>query len=194
MVVPFLRPHVGNAAIVEGMAAGDPHAAHVFCDRFGAMVNRLVWRLLGADNEHDDVVHDVFINAFNSIRSLKDPERLGQWIAGVTVNTVHREIRKRRLLRILHLVPDVEFAVRCLEGEDAVVARRFYAAIRAMKTDDRIAFVLRFVEELELGEVATACGCSLATAKRRVARARAAFAKRARRDPVLAAYAGEDDA
>jgi RNA polymerase sigma-70 factor (ECF subfamily) len=38
---------------------------------------------------------------------------------------------------------------------------------------ERIAFCLRHVEGMKLEEVARACGCSLATAKRRVASAQA---------------------
>jgi RNA polymerase sigma-70 factor (ECF subfamily) len=40
-----------------------------------------------------------------------------------------------------------------------------------MNTSVRIAWTLRMVEGLELAEVASACGCSLATAKRRIAAA-----------------------
>jgi RNA polymerase sigma-70 factor (ECF subfamily) len=38
-------------------------------------------------------------------------------------------------------------------------------------TQPRIAWILRFVEDYRLDEVADACGCSLATAKRRIAAA-----------------------
>ena len=40
-----------------------------------------------------------------------------------------------------------------------------------MRTELRIAWMLRRVEGLELAEVASMCGCSLATAKRRIAEA-----------------------
>ena len=38
-------------------------------------------------------------------------------------------------------------------------------------SDQRIAWSLRYVEGYALGEVASACGCSLATAKRKIAAA-----------------------
>ena len=59
--------------------------------------------------------------------------------------------------------------------------------LRKMKTDDHIVFVLRFVEGNTLGEVAVASGYSLATAKRRISRAKKEFMKRAKNDAVLAA-------
>ena len=47
------------------------------------------------------------------------------------------------------------------------------------------AFALRFVDGMELTEVAAACETSLATIKRRLARAGARFEAAARRQPVL---------
>jgi RNA polymerase sigma-70 factor (ECF subfamily) len=44
-------------------------------------------------------------------------------------------------------------------------------ALEAVSANVRIAWMLRMVEGLELTEVASACGCSLATAKRRIAAA-----------------------
>ena len=51
--------------------------------------------------------------------------------------------------------------------------------------DQRLAFTLRFVEGYRLQEVAELCGCSLATTKRRLARASERFVELARRDPLL---------
>ena len=51
--------------------------------------------------------------------------------------------------------------------------------------DKFIAFALRFVDGMELVEVAEACEVSLATIKRRLARAQAKFTNIARTYPVL---------
>jgi RNA polymerase sigma-70 factor (ECF subfamily) len=45
-------------------------------------------------------------------------------------------------------------------------------ALAALDAPDRVAWMLRCVEGLSIDEVAEACSCSPATAKRRVARAR----------------------
>ena len=57
-----------------------------------------------------------------------------------------------------------------------------------VNTTDRTAFVLRFMEGLELAEVATALGLSLATTKRRLARVWARVILLVERDPVLVEY------
>jgi RNA polymerase sigma-70 factor (ECF subfamily) len=52
----------------------------------------------------------------------------------------------------------------------------------------RTVFVLRYVEGLELGELAAVLDCSLATAKRRVADAARRVSLLAASDPLLAPY------
>jgi RNA polymerase sigma-70 factor (ECF subfamily) len=54
-----------------------------------------------------------------------------------------------------------------------------------LPVDDRIAFSLRFIEGLELTEVARACGVSLNTIKRRLDRAERRFVALAAREPSL---------
>ena len=63
--------------------------------------------------------------------------------------------------------------------------RAVYAVLDAMPTDERICFALRFVHGEELTDVASAVGCSLATVKRRIARAEERFVALCRRDPSL---------
>jgi RNA polymerase sigma-70 factor (ECF subfamily) len=173
-------------AIVEGLRRGSPEAALLLYDRVSARVNRLVWRLLGADSEHDDVVHQVFVNALSSVGGLRDPAALDAWIVGVVCNTVRRELRRRRfrsLFRLEAAPPDA-----CAPGADpetGMVARRFYAALEALGANERIAFTLRVVDGCPLQEVAAMCGCSLAAAKRRIASATARLQSVAARDPVL---------
>ena len=57
--------------------------------------------------------------------------------------------------------------------------------------DERVAFVLRYVEGMDLGQVAETCRVSLSTIKRRLARAEGRFARAAKRDEVLTTWLEE---
>jgi hypothetical protein len=63
-------------ALVEGLKSRRSEAAAAFYDRVGSQVNRMVGKLLGPDREHDDVVHQVFVNCLQSIHTLRDPHKL----------------------------------------------------------------------------------------------------------------------
>jgi hypothetical protein len=49
-------------------------------------------------------------------------------------------------------------------------------------------FALRYIDQMELTQMAEACGASLASIKRRLARAESRFSALARRFPALAPY------
>src|SRR5207244_3857149 len=63
--------------------------------------------------------------------------------------------------------------------------RRVNAVLELLSDELRAAFVLRFVEQLTLEEVAAASRWSLATTKRKLAQAKRRFAALARADKLL---------
>lgn len=190
----------GAAELLRLAIAGDPRTGTLLFDRCEAQVNRLVWRVLGADEDHDDVVQQVFVALLAGLRRLRDPEALHGWVAAVTINTVRTEIRRRRVRRLLFgeaRALDLAEAPPA-SAEDRELLRRTYAALERLPADERIAFALRFIDERPLAWIAAACDCSLATIKRRIGSAQARFRRIAARDPALAerlhdAEGGSDD-
>ena len=61
--------------------------------------------------------------------------------------------------------------------ENALLITRAYQVLDQLPVDQKIAWTLRHVEGDSLESVAERCGCSLATAKRRIAAAQAALAE-----------------
>jgi len=82
--------------------------------------------------------------------------------------------------------PEIEAPSSPPEAEEAL--RATYRILSTLPADERIAFALRFIEGMELTEAAAACRVSLATIKRRVARAKSTFEARAERHPSLARW------
>jgi RNA polymerase sigma-70 factor (ECF subfamily) len=106
---------------------------------------------------------------------LRDPAAVGGWLGQIAVNLVRRRFRKLRMLRFLGLDRGADDAtLEALADAAAPADQRAELALvdrklRAMKPEVRLAWTLRRVEGLELTEVASLAGCSLATAKRRIA-------------------------
>lgn len=174
---------------MDGLIERNPAAAGALYDRLGKTVNRHVWRLLGADSEHDDIVHQVFVNALTSIDKLKDPSALDDWIVGIAINTVRKELRNRKYRRFFVCTDAHEQTAQDRgDTERQFMLSRVFEILQSMKIEHYIAFILRFVEGNTIREVALKQGCSLATAKRRVAGAKTEFWKRARRDSFLSSH------
>jgi RNA polymerase sigma-70 factor (ECF subfamily) len=185
--VAVLRFQGTDAQLLDLVRRKDATAFAVVYDRFGDDVNRLIWRCLGADPDHDDVVHEAFLQILKGLPRVVDPRALRGWVATVAINTARTELRKRRFRRAFWSadpVPDV--AVSAGDPECHELLRRTYAILDRLPTDERIAFILRFVEQHALAEVAELVGCSLATVKRRISRATKRFGELAARDPELA--------
>jgi RNA polymerase sigma-70 factor, ECF subfamily len=194
-VVTSLGERWSNDAIARGLAQRQPAALAALFDRFSPLVNRVVRRLLGTDPEHDDLVQQVFLAALDAGRRLADPTRLESWMVGLTTNTVRRALRDRTTWRrfFTSAAPDVEAPSLEKGPHQVLVARRLHALLGRLDVDERLAFALRALDERTLPEVAEACGCSLATAKRRVAAAQDKLARLMQDDPLLADYVVRGD-
>ena len=177
-----------SAAELLALMRDEPaRGAPLFYDRFQGEVNRLVWRLLGADPDHDDVVQQVFVTALRRVDQVRDPEKLLPWLRTMAVNAVYDEIRKRRVRRIfLRDAPREEVhpsLVHDVEVRDFLLkAKRL---LDRMPAAERMVFLLHILEGRSLHEIAELCSCSHATAKRRLARANLRFDKLVSRHPEL---------
>ena len=173
----------------------DPSAAAAkLHDRYGPIVNRLVWRLLGADSDHDDLVQQVFCKIIEHAGRLRDPSRLGAWVQRTTVNTVYEELSRRGVRRLFlrertlaEFHPDL---TRDSEIRDLLLCTQ--TLLGRLPAKDRIVFVLHFVEGYTLNEVADLCGFSLRTAKRRLGAVNSRFRKLAAEHPEFSKLFGYD--
>lgn len=172
--------------LIRGISCGNPAIASEFVRRYGARISRWVWRLLGADSDHDDVVQQVYLGLISSIDSIKDPEKLDAWVDSVVIRTVRKEIRRRKIKRTLFLMDNkVEGTCDLSSPLKFVYIRSFYSIMESLPTDDRVIFILRYLERCSLDEIAERGRYSLSTAKRRLRQARARFKKLAMKQPML---------
>lgn len=166
-----------DAALVADVVAGDRAAEEALYRRHAPNVLRVATRLLRSHEDALDVLQDTFVSAFEDIEKLREPSAFAAWTHRIAVRLVHRRFRKRRLLGLLGLdrrhddVSLESLADESASSEARVELRWLDAALAKVDDRERIAWMLRFVEGLPLEEVAEACDCSLATAKRRIAAA-----------------------
>lgn len=174
-VLPFVRRdaiELPDAELVRQALTGIREAQRALYERhFDALLGR-VRRLLGPSDEAEDVLQDVFIEAFRDLHRLDDPSRVRGWLMRIAVHQVHRRFRRRRLLRAVGLDRrnDAERLTQVADTSASpatlVLLRQLDRALRQLPARGQLAWLLRHVEGCELTEVADQCGCSLATIKR----------------------------
>jgi RNA polymerase sigma-70 factor (ECF subfamily) len=181
-----------DAGLVRAIRDGDPRAPRVLWDRHARLVYRILRRSLGRQDEVEDLVQEVFLSLWRRLPTLREPRALPAFLVTITTLTLRHEMRRRWVRRCMSLgtTQDIDHDPRVVHPnpEARQALSRFYAILDRLGHEERIAFVLRFIEGMELTEVAAAMGLSLATAKRRLAHARARVEHHIGRDPGLAAY------
>lgn len=171
--VPIRQP---DQELVVRAQAGEPWAEEAIFRRHAPALLKLAIKLLGDRSEAEDVVQETFVLALESLPKLRDGGALAGWLKQIAISRAHRRFRRRRLLRWLGFTDALE------DGAPEQVASRdrlepqaelawLYRCLESLPADERIAWTLRHLEELELNTVAELSGCSLATTKRRLARA-----------------------
>lgn len=179
--------------LVASLREGTARAGQALFEAYGGYVRKVLTRVLGPDPELGDLVQDVFVSALESLQKLENPKALRGWLAQIAVFRARRCLRRRKQWRILSFfapeeMPPGRTAPPDVEASEAL--RAAYRVLSALHVDEQIAFTLRVVEGMDLTEVAEACGVSLATTKRRLARAQARFAVLASDEPSLAEWIG----
>jgi RNA polymerase sigma-70 factor (ECF subfamily) len=178
-------------ALVAAIRAGEPTGGAALYDLHHDYVRRVLMRVIGPDGHLEDLIQDVFVAAIEGIERLEDPQALRSWIAGIAVNVARAELRKRTRTAWLRFLPgswlpELEAVVSSPELDEAV--RAAYRVLGHLQVEERIAFALRFIEGMELSEVASSCQTSLATTKRRLHSARKKFENMASTYPELAPW------
>jgi RNA polymerase sigma-70 factor (ECF subfamily) len=191
-----LFPPLTDAALVKALQARESGSAELLFDRYGPYVERLIVRTVGLDPEVPDLIQEVFARALEGIRSVRESWALKGWIGSVALFTARAFLRSRRVRRrwisVFSSDEVPEPAAVVASPEVSRTLARTYAILDTLPTDERIAFALRVIDRMELTEISEVTGVSLATAKRRIARAQQLFWERARRDPLLREHAPQE--
>ena len=168
----------GNLKLVQarpsGEAGGSKATPESAFRRYAPYVAAVARRLLGHQQDVEDVVQDVFVEALRYIESIRNPKAVRSWLAAVTVRVVSKRLKRHKRRSWIGLESSAAAERVVAPGatpEQLALLNRVYASLEHVAVADRVAWALRYVQGEQLEQVADACGCSLATAKRRIARA-----------------------
>ncbi|HKO53928.1 MAG TPA: sigma-70 family RNA polymerase sigma factor [Polyangiaceae bacterium] len=167
------RPHL---RVVEGGASrqvSEPGARDfdsVF-RRYSPYVASIGLRLLGRDDELDDLVQDVFLEAHRGLGRLRDASSVKGWLARICVRRAVRRLRRRRLRAFLSLdtlAHDDHLIAPGASPEARAEVTRLYKKLERVPALDRAIWVLRYLEGEALDDIALLCTCSKSTVQRRL--------------------------
>ena len=181
MAESTFTPLVATSRIAEGLAEAD-------FDQLMRLHQRRVYRLLLGmlrDPEAaDSLTQECFLRAWRKRASFRGEANLATWLLRIAVNLARDHARNRRLAfwRGLFSVP-VEDARALAEQlpsrhsgpEQALVARQeleaVWSVVQGLPQQQKAVFLLRFVEEMSLEEIAHTLGLKVGSVKSHLFRA-----------------------
>ncbi|MFO0639589.1 MAG: RNA polymerase sigma factor [Polyangiaceae bacterium] len=195
-VVPFRRGEAllsdDEAKILQDAASGNAEAFRKIFAKHRSDVQRLVFRMMGARSDLDDVVQEVFIQVFRSLRDFRGQAKFSTWLHRVTVNVVlmQRRAAKSRPTYAEEAPADVVADEgQVLPDEDAARRERMRAFGRLL---DRLAekkrdvFVLHELEGMSPAEISEIVGAPVLTVRTRLFYARRELEQMWKDEPTLA--------
>jgi len=163
-----LAPH-DERHLLDRVAAGDERALREVIDRYGGTVFGTAARLLGSEDDADDVVQDVFIGLPAALGRYDHQDRFDAWLRRLAARLALIRLRRaRRRARILDV-----FSGSPRTSAPADVAERIdlEQAIRELPEELRIVFVLKVVVGHTHGEIGQLLGIRRGTSEVRLFRA-----------------------
>lgn len=175
---------------------GKGEAFEELMNRYEKKIYRLGVRLMGNEQDAEDVLQETFLKAFEHLKNFREDSRFYTWLVRIAVNEGLMKLRKRRSDKAgpMEDVVDDEGQVIPREFRDwkpnpeqemsqKEMEQTLLDAARALPASLRAVFFLRDVEELSTEETAQTLGLSTGAVKARLFRAR--FQLRERLSKVL---------
>jgi RNA polymerase sigma-70 factor, ECF subfamily len=155
--------------LITAARDGSVEALGELYQRHGAVVYGAALRLLGAPEDAEDVLQDVFVGLPRALRSYREQGRFAAWLKRLAVSTALMRLRSQRRKRETPL-DDIEPASAAREQHpvDRLAVRR---AIAALPDNLRLVFVLKEVEGYSHAEIAAMLDISAINSATRLSRA-----------------------
>jgi RNA polymerase sigma-70 factor (ECF subfamily) len=147
--------------------------------RFAPYVAAIGKRLLGRDDEVDDLIQDVFVQVLRGLGQLREPTAFKSWLAQITIRGATRRLRKRKLRSAFmssHMpLQHDSLRPHAAAPEQRTLSAQVYRLLDTLPAKSRVIWILRHIEGEPLHVIATRVGCSLSTVQRHLLDAQSAI-------------------
>jgi RNA polymerase sigma-70 factor (ECF subfamily) len=162
-----------DAELVARVLEGEVEAFGALVERHLPRCERFALHMLGDPADAEDAVQEAFVRAYRGLAGCRNPERFGAWLMRILANRC-RTARLRRWRREQVVVADhgaLGVAAVRPRAERYAWREEIAAALARLPDEQREAFLLKHVEELEYEEMAEVTGAGVSALKMRVKRA-----------------------
>jgi RNA polymerase sigma-70 factor, ECF subfamily len=167
-----------EAALIEQLRRQEEDAFTFMYERHKAQIYNYLYRLSGSRELADDLTHDTFLSAYESLPKLRQDSNLAPWLYRIASNRFRDVLRRKRIISWLPLGDSPKYEMNLArQGEvDSLPDREaVQVALAAMKPDYAICLTLRLAEGFSSEETAKILGITPEAVRMRLSRARQMF-------------------
>ena len=170
------------SSLVVQAREGDRNAFEKLIEIHQNEIFRLVYFRTRSRMDSEDLTQDIFMSAFRYLPQLKDSDRFRPWLYRIALNRVHDFHRKNKFLAFFGMTEDrgetnaadVELH-RDPGALDNVIRQEFWSHVKKLSkrfsSMEREVFSLRFIDDLNLREIAQTLNRSESAVKTHLYRA-----------------------
>jgi RNA polymerase sigma-70 factor, ECF subfamily len=162
-----------DAEIVAAVLNGDDRAYGALVSRYQSAYLRYATRMLNSQDDAEDALQSAFIRAYRNLAGCRDPKRFSAWLQKIVVNECRTfgARRTRRELKFDSRQATLDGIPAKTARTEGVMTEEIQAALHQLPTEQREAFLLRYVEDLGYDEMSELTGAGVSALKMRVKRA-----------------------
>jgi RNA polymerase sigma-70 factor (ECF subfamily) len=168
------RDAAADLRTIRRVLGGDGNAYHALIERHQRRVSGMMWRFSRDPEVHQELVQDVFVQAYESLPRYRAQAPFEHWLARIATRVGYRHWKREK--RAPETVPIEEWwelpdeSVEALEPEEA--GECLHALLGRLPPRDRLVLTLRYVEDRSVEETAELTGWSETMVKVQAWRAR----------------------
>jgi RNA polymerase sigma-70 factor (ECF subfamily) len=156
--------------LVRAAVSGDELAFATIIDRNRASMTRVAYVVCGDADVAEESVQAAWPIVWQRLPSLREPERLGAWLASIAVNEARQLVRRRRRRSVLEISVATREHATAPDPSHGVGDIDLARALENLPPEDRAILALRYVAGLNSFELGRAVGMSPSGLRRRLAR------------------------
>jgi RNA polymerase sigma-70 factor (ECF subfamily) len=172
---PTLTSAEQDRITVQAALAGDQSAFADLVTRYQSAVYNMAYRMLGDPTEAEDAAQEVFVRAWNQLRTFQIERRFSTWLLSIASHHCIDMLRRRKptapIDDVALFVPseDPEPDELALRGERRDMVQRL---LNTLPEKYRTVTVLRYYNDLSYDEIARTTGLTESAVKTQLHRAR----------------------
>lgn len=168
----------GDSEDIRRTREGDSDAYRRLVERYQDHVAQILWRFSRERSVHEELVQDVFVEAYLSLNTYHGRAPLGHWLARIATRVGYRywkEKARRKAVEPFSLAEwdqvasDEEMIDRIEPDRAADILHRLLAQLPPR---DRLVLTMRYIEECDVAETARRTGWTKTMVKVQALRAR----------------------